>query len=59
VEALDERLLELGADGVELVGSVQRDDPDAGVGRIGDERVALGSGTKTDTRGSGPTSRVA
>src|SRR5262249_32582126 len=37
VKALDQELLELEADGVELVGAVQRDDADAAVGGVGDD----------------------
>ena len=37
VEALDERALQIGADGVELVGPVERDDADAAVDGVGHE----------------------
>src|SRR5207302_9574250 len=42
VESLHRRALELGADGVEVVGPVERDDPDAAVGGIGHELLGHG-----------------
>src|SRR5262249_10692016 len=40
VEAVDQQLLQPGADGVQLVGPIQRDNADAAVGGVGDDRVA-------------------
>src|SRR5262249_24771331 len=57
VEALHERLLELRADRVELVGSIQGDDADAAVRGVGDERRSHG-GAPQQSDGIGITSAI-